>query len=102
MLRTIAIQLANDEAGFVGAAELVLVATIGVLSLCVGLSEVAANINQELEAVGSAFGCINQSYEFSLAHGTKGCATGSGFSDSSDHGDGEWDISCNGGSRSEW
>ena len=41
--------LKNDEAGFVISAELVLVSTIAVLGLIVGLSELAWNVNEELE-----------------------------------------------------
>src|SRR4051812_11164022 len=71
--------LLNDEAGFIVSAELVLVATIGVLSLIVGLTEVAFNINQELEDVGSAFGSINQTYQYNGVAGSKGKAEGSAF-----------------------
>ncbi|MDB5339755.1 MAG: hypothetical protein JWN70_5374 [Planctomycetaceae bacterium] len=87
--------LLNDEAGFIVSAELVLVATIGVLSLIVGLSEVAFNINQELEDVGSAFGSINQSYCYNGVAGSKGHASGSSFSDCRDTGDSDNDIVCN-------
>ena len=45
----------KDEAGFIVSAELVLVASIAVLGLIVGLSEVSLNVNNELEDVGSAF-----------------------------------------------
>jgi len=54
--------LYNDECGFIISAELVLVATLCVLALVVGLSEVASSINQELNDVGEAFGSLNQSY----------------------------------------
>ena len=87
--------LLNDEAGFIVSAELVLIATIGVLSMVVGLSEVAFNINQELEDVGSAFGSINQSYQYNGAAGNKGHSSGSGSGDNRDAGDGSSDIICN-------
>lgn len=87
-------QLWNDEAGFIVSAELVLVATIGVLSLVVGLSEVAFNVNQELEDVGSAFGSINQTYMYKGVAGAKGKAHGSTFWDFRDDCDGECDITC--------
>ena len=54
-MNTLLAQLMADEAGFIVSAELVLVATILVLGMIVGLSEVANGINQELEDVGSAF-----------------------------------------------
>ncbi len=84
----------NDEAGFIVSAELVLVATIGVLAMIVGLSEVAFNINQELEDVGSAFGSINQSFSYQGTCGSKGHIAGSSFQDKWDKGDSNWDISC--------
>ena len=86
--------LLNDEAGFIVSAELVLVATIGILSLIVGLSEVAFNINQELEDVGSAFGSINQTYQYNGVAGHKGKAEGSAFWDSRDAGDCDCYIVC--------
>ncbi len=87
--------LLNDEAGFIVSAELVLVATIGVLSLIVGLSEVAFNINQELEDVGSAIGSINQSFCYNGVAGHKGQASGSSFHDTRDACDCDCDIVCN-------
>lgn len=68
-------KLLNDEAGFIVSAELVLIATLGVLTLAVGLSEVAFNINSELQDVGRAFGAINQSFNAQGANG------GSSFQD---------------------
>lgn len=85
----------NDEAGFIVSAELILVATIGVLSLIVGLSEVAFGVNQELEDVGAAIGAINQTYCYNGVAGHKGTAAGSHFYDSKDHCDGEQDVVCN-------
>ena len=94
-MQTIIAQLFNDEAGFIVSAELVLVATIGVLSLIVGLSEVAFNINNELEDIGSAFGAINQTYHYNGVCGSKGHAAGSTFTDSRDAGDSDADVVCN-------
>jgi hypothetical protein len=48
-MKTFINRLWCDEAGFVVSAELILVATIGVLSLVVGLAEISHGINQELE-----------------------------------------------------
>ncbi len=91
----------NDDAGFIVSAELVLVATIGVISLVVGLSEVAFNVNQELEDVGSAFGSINQTYMYKGATGAKGKSTGSVFWDFRDDCDGECDLSCDSAPQGE-
>lgn len=87
-------QLLNDEAGFIVSAELVLVATIGVLALVVGLTEVAYNVNNELEDVGSAFGSLNQTYQYNGTAGTKGQVSGSVFWDRQDAGDSDNDIVC--------
>lgn len=94
-MRTTFAQLINDEAGFIVSAELVLVATIGVLSLIVGISEVAFNVNQELEDVGSAVGNLNQTYQFNGAEGHKGKSAGSVFWDFRDAGDCDCDVVCN-------
>ena len=86
-------QLASDEAGFIVSAELILVATIGVLSMVVGLSELAGNVNQELEDLGSAFGSVNQSFEYSLPHSRgKSCMSGSRYHDTADYCDDDGDL----------
>ncbi|MCA9091718.1 MAG: hypothetical protein KDA90_24170 [Planctomycetaceae bacterium] len=58
-------QLLNDEAGFVISAELILVATLLVIGLLVGLSEVQHAVVQELNDVADAIGNVNQSYSYS-------------------------------------
>jgi hypothetical protein len=87
-------QFWNDEAGFIVSAELILISTIAVLSLVVGLTEVASGINQELEDVATAFGSINQSYKYHGLASCKGQYAGSAFKDSSDDCDSEHDIVC--------
>ena len=94
-------QLYRDDAGFILSAELVLVSTIVVLGCMVGLSEVSHGINEELEDVGSAFGSVNQSFKFSGFSGAKGRIVGSRFFDHKDECDGQWDISCDGGTDYE-
>lgn len=76
--------LNNDEAGFIVSAELVLIATIAILGLVVGLSEVSLNVNNELEDVGSAFACIQQTYSTETLCGHKGILGGSSFEDQAD------------------
>lgn len=95
-------RLMNDEAGFIVSAELVLVATIAILAMIVGLSEVATNINHELEDIGSAFGNLNQSYQVQGTKGHKGCASGSSFYDVPDFCDGQNDIGLEAPSSGEW
>ncbi|QDU36404.1 hypothetical protein Mal4_06900 [Maioricimonas rarisocia] len=85
-------KLYNDEAGFIVSAELVLVSTIAVLGLVVGLSELAININNELEDVGSAFSSVQQSYEYGGTWGCKAGFGGSGFEDHPDLCSDECDI----------
>ena len=91
---TVAARLWKDQHGFIISAELMLVATIAVLSMVVGLSEVAFNINNELEDVGSAFGKMSQRYSVQGTSGHKGHTAGSEFWDVSDQCDGACDIQC--------
>ena len=92
--------LLKDDAGFIVSAELCLVATICVISLVVGLSEVAHAVNQELNDVSEAIGSLNQSYSFSgFIAKKKDCRDsfffGSSFRDSVDDCDrNECDIAC--------
>ena len=81
--------LLNDESGVIISAELVLVLTIAVLAMVVGLSEVALNINNELEDVASAFGAMNQSFKANGMSGHGGRNNGSRNRDSSDFCDGK-------------
>lgn len=98
MLRT----LLNDEAGFIVSAELVLVATILVIGLIVGLSEVQHAVVAELNDVAEAIGSLNQSYLSSgfaafKADGTtvKSSTVGSAFTDFGDDCDGnECQLAC--------
>ena len=85
-------ELYDDEAGFILSAELILVSTIAVLSMVVGLSELAENVNQELEDVASAFASINQSFEYEGHEGHKGWFPGSSFNDGIDFCDDDCDI----------
>lgn len=91
----------KDEAGFVVSTELVLISTIVVLSLVVGLSEVANGVNEELEDVGSAVGSMNQTLRYSGFSGHKGFIAGSSFNDGPDFCDGQDDIHCDGHVRAE-
>ncbi len=84
--------LYHDEAGFILSAELVLVATIAVLAMIVGLSEVAHNVNNELEDVGSAFGNVSQTFQVYGTQGHKGSSGGSSFYDVPDYCDNYCDI----------
>ena len=93
--------LLHDDRGFIVSAELVLIATIGVLSLVVGLSEVAVAINEELEDVASAFGSINQTFNYRGLQGCKGHFVGSKFDDNIDNCDEDTSLACGAAPMSE-
>jgi Flp pilus assembly pilin Flp len=83
--------LLNDEAGFIVSAELVLIATIVVIGLIVGLSEIQHAVVSELNDVADAVGSLNQSYYFSgfnkaksFGAGTAAYTRGSIFVDQTD------------------
>ena len=87
-------KLANDEAGFVISAELVLVLTIAVLGMVVGLAAVRDSVTNELNDLAHAFGAINQSYSYRGMHkpsqsSDHASVAGSGFNDRGD------DCDCN-------
>ncbi len=93
--------LLRDEAGFIVSAELVLVATMLVIGLIVGLSEVQHALVAELNDVADAIGSINQSYSYSgfSARKSDGCVKsvtyGSSFRDSVDDCDNnQCEIAC--------
>lgn len=85
-------KLWNDEAGFVVSAELILISTIAVLSMVVGLSEVAYGVVQELEDTGSAFGAVNQSFRYTGLAGHAGSSGGTCFTDLVDFCDAAGDV----------
>lgn len=91
----------NDDAGFIISAELVLVATLLVIGLIVGLSEVQHAVVSELNDVADAIGELNQSYSFSgfnkcdLGNRIHAVTYGSDFEDQRDDCDNnQCDIAC--------
>ena len=92
-MKNLCIRFYNDEAGFVVSSELVLVCTVTVLSLCVGLSEVANGVNHELEDLGCAFGSLNQSFCMQgFTNNKGGMSAGHSFTDQVDQCDSQHDI----------
>lgn len=92
-MKTFINELWCDENGFVVSAELIIVATIAVLSMVVGLAEISHGVNQELEDVGAAFGAMQQSYVYrGLQTADKSSIVGSYFEDDGDHCDSQYDI----------
>jgi hypothetical protein len=91
-MATVLLNLWNDESGFIVSGELILISTVGVLSMIVGLSEVSNAINNELEDVASAFGSVNQSYRYSGLTGHAGLSDSGSFQDGLDFCDGSNSI----------
>lgn len=94
-------QLLHDEAGFIVSAELVLVATLLVLGLIVGMSQIQYAVVEEMNDVAKAIGSLNQTYAFTGFSARKGngdpksLTTGSFFKDQPDACDASCaDISC--------
>lgn len=85
-------QLWKEEEGFIVSAEMILVATIGVLGMVVGLSEVAYGLSAELEDTGSVFASINHTFSFNGICGHSGYRAGSIFIDFVDHCDHAGDV----------
>jgi|GEM_PF-699624 len=90
-----------DEVGFIISAELVLIATLLVIGLVVGLSEVQHAVVSELNDVGDSIGSLNQGFLFSGLSarksdgGYKAHMNGSSFNDSVDTCDNnQGDIAC--------
>ena len=91
--------LLKDESGFIVSMEMVLIATVAVLGLIVGMSEVAVAVNTELNDISNAVGALQQSYATPNFKG-KDCYSnkfysffsGSLYSDS--HDDGDNNTSC--------
>jgi Flp pilus assembly pilin Flp len=85
----------NDENGFVVSAELVLVATLLVIGLIVGMSEIQHAVVQEMNDVAEAIGSLNQSYFYAgfvarknIGGSAKSFTRGSEFKDGIDDCDG--------------
>jgi Flp pilus assembly pilin Flp len=96
-------QLLHDESGFIISSELVLVATLLVLGMVVGLSEVQHAVVSELNDVADAIGRVNQSYWFTgfskvsfFGAGVKAFTRGSFFFDAVDECDNnQCALDCN-------
>lgn len=78
-------RLWNDEAGFLISTELMLVATILVIAMIVGMTEIRNAIIQELGDIAGSIGNINQSYSFSGVTGHASTIAGSIRTDARDY-----------------
>lgn len=61
----------RDENGFIVSAEIVLVGTIGVLSMVVGLSTVSRSITDEMADMADAFNSVNQGNDSGRGQGRR-------------------------------
>ncbi len=101
-MKLLMLNLLHDEAGFLVSSELVLIATLLVIGIIVGLSEVQHAVVSELNDVADAVGSMNQSYQFagftsykSEGRGIKAKFAGSSFRDFVDECDNnQGDLDC--------
>lgn len=78
-------KLLMDESGVVISSELALVGTVGVLGMAVGLEAVTSSVTSELNDLASAFGAIDQSFNYrSIGKVGHAWVRGSGFNDRGD------------------
>lgn len=78
-------RLLADEAGVVLSSELALVGTVGVLGMVVGLDAVTCSVTSELNDLASAFGTIDQSFNYrGISKAGHARAAGSGYNDRGD------------------
>jgi len=77
-------RLWKDEDGFIISTELILIATILVMGLVVGLSQIASEVNEELGDIAAAIGVLDQSYSFAGISGHHGAVNGSVWLDAND------------------
>lgn len=78
-------KLLADETGVVLSSEIVLVGTVGVLGMVVGLEAVSSAVNTELNDLASAFGTIDQTFNFrSISKPGHAWVRGAGFNDQGD------------------
>lgn len=75
-------KLLQDETGAIVTAELVIIATVVVLASVVGWNAVAGAMVGELVDIASAFGSLDQSYNYNgISHRGHATCSGSGFND---------------------
>ncbi len=81
-MRKLMNQLLQDETGAIISAEMVIIATVVVLALVVGWNAVAGAMVGELVDVATAFGSLDQSYNYrGIRHIGHASCSGSGFFD---------------------
>ena len=87
-------RLWSDEGGFIISTELVLIASILVIGLIVGLTQIRDQVVLELNDVASAFSNLDQSFSFGNVLSPSGSTNGSQFGDQVDAGDDTAGMIC--------
>lgn len=84
-MKNLWLRLLADETGVILSSEIALIGTVGVLGMVVGLESVTSAVTNELNDLASAFGALDQSYNYrsirKLGHAR---VSGSGFNDGRD------------------
>ncbi|GIX03944.1 MAG: hypothetical protein KatS3mg113_0950 [Planctomycetaceae bacterium] len=83
-MKKFAMQLWQDEAGFVVSSELILISTIAVLGLITALATVRDQVTTELADVADALSVVNQSFSWSAVTAHSSSVAGSVFDDAAD------------------
>lgn len=82
-MKRLANQLFRDEAGVVITAEIIIIATVGLLSLIAGWNAVSNSLAFELGDIANSVGSLNQSFSYrGLSAGQHANCSGGGFADS--------------------
>jgi len=81
-MKHLAVRLLRDDAGVIVTPEIIIITTVGVLSLIAGWNAVSQALAFELGDVANSVGSLNQSYSYRglLARGQASCG-GGGFAD---------------------
>lgn len=83
-MKRLAIQLFRDEAGVVVTPEIIIITTVGLLSLIAGWNAVSNALASELGDVANAVASLDQSYSYrGISAGVHATCSGSGYADSS-------------------
>jgi hypothetical protein len=82
-MKRLANQLIRDESGVVITAEIIIIATVGLLSLIAGWNAVSNALAFELGDIANSVGSLDQSFSYrGLNAGAHANCSGSGFADS--------------------
>ena len=82
-MKRLAIQLFRDEAGIVVTPEIIIITTVGLLSLIAGWNAVSNALASELGDVANSVAALDQSYSYrGISAGAHATCAGGGFADS--------------------